>query len=176
MASLIENMITILEEEELLHEQLIEIAREKTGVIIRNDVDMLQKLTVREQDIMELILPLEKKREECAKDISVVINKPLESITVRLLIDMMNGKPDIQKRLADIHDNFMNVLKNLQVLNERNSMLIKESLDLIQFDLNLYAAMRQTPMTADYDKTANNVGTHMIGNGSSGYSYFDRKQ
>jgi len=56
-------------------------------------------------------------------------------------------------------------------LNERNSMLIKESLELIQFDLNLYTAMRQTPMTADYDKTANNIGMHMISHG-----HFDKKQ
>ncbi|MBO5228900.1 MAG: flagellar protein FlgN [Lachnospiraceae bacterium] len=173
MASLIENMITILEEEELLHEQLIEIAREKTGIIIKNDVDALQQLTVKEQNIMEQILPLEKKREECTKDISIVLNKPFEGITVRLLIDMMEGKPEIQKRLANIHDNFMNVLKDLRTLNERNSMLIKESLDLIQFDLNLYTAMRQTPMTADYDKSANNVGMHMI---SNSHGHFDKKQ
>lgn len=171
MASLIENMIGILEEEELLHEQLVGLAKEKTEVIVRNDVDALQKLTAREQAIVEQIIPLEKKREECTRDISIVINKPISEITVKNLIDMMKGKPDIQNRLAKIHDNFNRILRDLKLLNERNNVLIQESLELIRFDMNLLTAMRQTPLTADYDKNAANVGMHSTGRG-----FFDKKQ
>lgn len=171
MASLIENMITILEEEELLHEKLIEIAREKTDVILNNDIVRLEELTSSEKAIMEEVLSAEKRREECVKDISIVINKPAESITVTGLVEIMKGKPDIQKRLAKIHDNFGRVLKDLKILNERNSALIQESLELIEFDYNLLTAMRQTPLTADYDKNGGNVGMHTTGRG-----IFDTKQ
>lgn len=165
MASLIENMITILEEEELLHEKLIELAKEKSGIIIKNDIEGLQRITALEQTIMDSVLAAEKRREECVKDISIVINKPVNEITVTKLSELMKGKPDIQRRLSKIHDNFGKVLSNLKVLNERNNALIKESLDMIQFDLNLLTAMRQTPITADYDKNAGNVGMHTTGRG-----------
>lgn len=165
MASLIENMITILEEEELMHEKLIELAKEKSGVIVKNDIEGLQRITASEQVIMDQVLAAEKRREECLKDISIVINRPVSTITVTALAELMKGKPDIQRRLTKIHDNFGKILKNLKVLNERNNALIKESLDMIQFDLNLLTAMRQTPITADYDKNAGNVGMHTTGRG-----------
>ncbi len=165
MASLIENMITILEEEELLHEKLVELAKGKADIIIKNDIEGLQRITASEQTIMDAVLAAEKRREECLKDISIVINKPVDTITVTVLAELMKGKPDIQRRLTKIHDNFGGVLKKLKALNERNSALIKESLDMIQFDLNLLTAMRQTPITADYDKNAGNVGMHTTGRG-----------
>ena len=171
MASLIENMIFVLEEEELLYEKLIALGREKTEVIIRNDIENLQKLTEKEQAIIEQVLPIEKKRLECIKDMSIVVNKPEDKITVTLLMDMMKGKPEIQQRLARIHDKFGGLIRSLHSLNERNNSLIREQLDMIQFELNLHTAMRQTPMTADYDKTAQNVGMHMTGRG-----FFDMKQ
>ena len=171
MASLIENMITILEEEELLHEKLVELAKGKAEVIIQNDIGKLQEITASEQVIMDQVLAVEKRREECVKDISIVINRPVETITVSELADMMKGKPDIQRKLAKIHDNFGAILKNLRMLNERNSALIKESLEMIQFDINLITAMRQTPITADYDKNAGNVGMHTTGHG-----IFDKRQ
>lgn len=165
MASLIENMITILEEEELLHEKLVELAKGKADIIVKNDIEELQRITASEQVIMDEVLAAEKRREECLKDIGIVINKPVDTITVTALAELMKGKPDIQRRLTKIHDNFGKVLKNLKSLNERNNALIKESLDMIQFDLNLLTAMRQTPITADYDKNAGNVGMHTTGRG-----------
>ena len=165
MASLIENMITILEEEELLHEKLVELAKGKADIIVKNDIEELQRITASEQVLMDEVLAAEKRREECLKDISIVINKPVDTITVTALAELMKGKPDIQRRLTKIHDNFGKVLKNLKTLNERNNALIKESLDMIQFDLNLLTAMRQTPITADYDKNAGNVGMHTTGRG-----------
>ncbi|MBQ9764912.1 MAG: flagellar protein FlgN [Lachnospiraceae bacterium] len=171
MASLIENMISILEEEELLYEQLLGLGTEKTEVIIRNDIERLQQITAKEQEIVEQVLPVEKRRAECIKDMSIVISKPEEEITVKVLMDMMKGKPEIQDRLARIHDKFGALIRNLRLLNERNNALIRETLDIIQFELNLNTALRQTPMTADYDRSAQNTGMHMSGRG-----YFDIKQ
>ena len=55
-------------------------------------------------------------------------------------------------------------------LNTQNQALIKQSLEMVEFDLTLLKSMRQAPETANYNKNACNTGDLL---GSSG---FDAKQ
>ena len=50
MASLIENLIWTLEEENQEYKKLLELAKEKTSVIIQGDVAKLNEMTAREQE------------------------------------------------------------------------------------------------------------------------------
>ena len=53
MASLIENLIDVLGKEDIEYKSLLDIAKEKTDAIIRNDIDELQIIVGREQQIIE---------------------------------------------------------------------------------------------------------------------------
>ena len=63
MASLIDELISILEEECDIYQRLIPIAEEKTRVIVKNDLSSLQEITAREQAAVGSINTLERKRE-----------------------------------------------------------------------------------------------------------------
>jgi len=56
-------------------------------------------------------------------------------------------------------------------VNDRNQGLLEEALELVNFDINIMNSLRQTPLTADYDKSAYNTDVHMLRRGS-----FDRSQ
>ena len=49
MASLIDILIDTLEKENKEYESLLELGLEKTGIIIRNDVDELSRMVEKEQ-------------------------------------------------------------------------------------------------------------------------------
>lgn len=171
MAGLIDELMNVLDKENDEYQELLKLAREKTGIIVRNDIEALQKLTEQEQLIVERITPLEKKRVEYTKDIATVINKPVDTLTLTRLIELMESQPAVRKRLSEIHDKLHNTMSQMTKVNEMNQGLLKEALDLVNFDIALMNSMKQAPLTGNYDRSATNTEERMITRGG-----FDTKQ
>ena len=64
MASLIEELITVLKAEEVVYAELLPVVEQKTQIIVRNDLTALQKITQLEQMAVEKVNALEHKRDE----------------------------------------------------------------------------------------------------------------
>lgn len=60
MASLIDNLITTLNTENDEYAALLDLSMEKTGIIVKGDVDALNNIVEREQEVIERITVLEK--------------------------------------------------------------------------------------------------------------------
>ncbi len=170
MASLIDELIDILEQETEEYHQLIDVSSKKTKAIVKNDLDELRRITAVEQDYVGKLVNLEKKREDVTADIALVLNKKKEEMTVKSLIPILQSQKEVQDRLILVHDNIRKVLKDFQMVNEINKNLIKESLELIEFNMNLVTGMYQAPEVANYSKDAFNV------NPSMDLGVFDAKQ
>ena len=69
MASLIENLIDVLNKENSQYQELIKLSEDKTSAIVNNDVDKLQDILGLEQRNIDIINKLEANREDCVKDI-----------------------------------------------------------------------------------------------------------
>ena len=63
MASLMEELITVLSREKEIYEKLIPISERKTVVLIREDLQELQKVTDEEQQLLDAAYAADKKRE-----------------------------------------------------------------------------------------------------------------
>lgn len=172
MASLMENLISVLEEEGKVYEELLELSMKKTPIIINGDLEGLQKITDEEQIIVAKINRLDAKREDVTKDIANVLNKDVTKLKLADIIRMLSQRPVEQNQLASAHDKLKTVVGQMTRVNEQNRDLIKSSLEMVEFDLNLLHSMRSAPQTANYTKGAYNSGIYM-GRGSSG---FDAKQ
>lgn len=171
MASLIENLIDVLEKENIEYKSLLEISKEKTGAIIKNDTEQLQILAGREQKLIEKLDALESAREEHIGDISDVLNVPVEEMKVSLLIRLMEKQPKDQAALIKIHDELKSTMDQLIMLNNNNKVLLQESLDMLEFEINLIRNSKMAPATANYDKGAYGVSQTDVGMGT-----FDAKQ
>ena len=66
MASLIDELIDVLDKEEKEYQDLMLLSREKTPVIVKGDLEKLQKITEAEQYVVGKVTKLEKKRVEVA--------------------------------------------------------------------------------------------------------------
>ena len=172
MASLMENLISVLEEEGKAYEELLELSMKKTPVIIGGDLENLQKITDDEQIIVAKINRLDAKREEVTKDIANVLNKDVTKLKLVDIINLLSQRPVEQKLLAAAHDKLKEVVGQMTRVNEQNRDLIQSSLEMVEFDLNLIQSMKSAPQTANYTKGAYSSGAFM-GRNSGG---FDAKQ
>lgn len=172
MASLMENLISVLEEEGKAYEELLGLSMKKTPIIVGGDLEGLQRITDEEQIVVARINRLDAKREEVTRDIANVLNKDVKKLKLVDIIQMLSQRPVEQKQLAAAHDKLKEVVGQMTRINEQNRDLIQSSLEMVEFDLNLIQSMKSAPQTANYNKGAYSQGTFM-GRGSSG---FDAKQ
>ncbi len=161
MASLMENLIRTLEKECVEYEGLLELSQKKTPVIIKGDLEELQKITDEEQEYVGRITNLEKKRSEVYADIANVINRDVETLKLDDLIAMLENRPAERNALAEIHDRLKSAVRGLQRVNEQNKELLTNALEMIEFEMNLVQAMKAAPETANYNKGAYSAGSSM---------------
>lgn len=172
MASLIDELVEVLEQENLEYGTMIELSTEKTSTIVKNDVDALQQIMNREQKVMDRINVLEKKREDTIVDICNVIHVDPKDLTVKVLIDLLKKQPVEQKKLQDIHTKIKKTLDKMVRINENNQALMKESMEILEFEMNLMKGLKMAPETNNYNKGAvSGYGTTDVGSGA-----FDAKQ
>ena len=171
MASLMENLIETLDCENKEYQTLIGLSREKTPVIIEGNLDKLAEITGKEQLIVEKIQSLEKNRIQHMKDIAEVTNTDFDTLNLAALIDMMKGRQKEQTALMKLHDELKTTMRDMQAVNNQNRELLKSSLEMVEFEMNLINSMRRAPETADYNKNAYNTGSIM----GSGTKRFDSK-
>ncbi len=170
MASLMEDFMDILERENGEYQHLTELSKEKRQIIIDGDIPALEEITSREQEITGNLINLENKRREVVKDMSIVLSKEPEELTVTNMIAFLNKQPEEQRKLEDLKERLRSTLNEMADINGQNEVLLKQAMEMAEFDLTLFRSMRQAPTTANYDRQANNTGELL---GSSG---FDAKQ
>ncbi|MBQ5558376.1 MAG: flagellar protein FlgN [Lachnospiraceae bacterium] len=144
MASVIEDLISILEEEQQIYEQLIPIASEKTSVIIQNNLESLQKITEQEQEAIDKVTALEKKRSEVIFNIAIILNKDAKNIKLTDIINVLDSTPKEKKQLSILHDRLKATVQRLVQINQQNKSLIEQSLEMIEFNMNLIQSTRMS--------------------------------
>ena len=151
MASLIEELFMVLGDEEKIYSEIIPVAEKKTQIIVNNDLQSLNSITEEEQELLGKISKLEKKRQEVIRNIGIVMNKKESELNFVTIIELLNGQEKEQEELRKLHDKLKRTIDVLSTLNERNQMLIKQSLEMIDFDINLMQSLRTSPGVGQYN-------------------------
>lgn len=154
MASLIRDLITVLEEEEEIYEYLLPITREKKQVIIKNDLQSLQNITVEEQKAVDILTVLERRREEVIVNIGTVLGMDAAVMKITDIIRVLDKQPQEQKELIDLDNRLRETVGELKRLNEMNRQLLEQTLEMIAFDLNVLQSMKGMPLPNNYTKAA----------------------
>lgn len=170
MASLVDELINVLCEEEKLYTALLDCAERKTQILIDANIPELEKLTAEEQVKSDDLLALGNKQVQLLNDIKTVLGKKDDKLTVTTLIGFLGAQPQVQEKLTTAKDNLLNAATMLQRQNQQNEILLRQAMEMTEFDLTLFKSLRQAPETANYNKNAYNTGALL---GSSG---FDAKQ
>lgn len=170
MASLMEELLDVLGEEETQYEALIDLSAGKRDAIIKADIETLGEITTKEQDAASALLNLSNKRTRILNDMATVLGKEPSEMTINKMIHYLDQQPEEQAKLSARRDRLLEVGTQMRTLNQQNENLLKQALEMVEFDLTLLKSMKQAPETANYDKNAYNTGDILGGSG------FDAKQ
>ena len=170
MASLVDELVSVLTEEEKLYSALLECAEKKTQILIDADVPALEQLTAVEQEKSDELLALGNKQVQLLNDIKTVLGKKDEQLTVTTLIGYLPSQPDVQEKLSTARNNLLDTATRVQKKNQQNEVLLKQAIELAEFDITLFKSLRQAPETANYNRNAYSTGSLLGGSG------FDAKQ
>ena len=154
MASLLENLIDVLDRENVQYEKLIVLAESKTPVIVAGDIENLGKITEDEQEIVGIIQGMEKQRDKFLADIANVVNRDVETLKLIDLIQMLESMPDQKQKLEDVQTDLRKTIDKLRETNGKNQLLLSERLDMVNFNLDMIRAMKSAPQTANYSRDA----------------------
>ena len=172
MASLMEELIRVLTAEEEKYKVLLELSKKKTPILVEGDIEKLQKITDEEQVIVDEVANLELSRQAAMEDIANVLNKDVKTLKLSYLEEVLGKRPKEREELTRVHDRLKATIGELMVINSQNRELIRQSLDMIDFNLSLAKSMRTAPETGNYTKNAANAGS-VLGSAQGG---FDAKQ
>lgn len=164
----IDKILDTLNKLERMHRSLLELSTKKTEIIKENDMEQLTEILKTEQAHVAAIETLEQQRQMLvtqyfeAKGIAIP-NNP--SITQLIDVVLDEEKP----KLASIRDSLLVVVDELKKVNTLNQKLVMQSLQFINFSLDLLR-----PNEAVQSNTFNYSGAEVRGTNSVGRkSYFN---
>lgn len=158
MASLMETLIEVLEQENLEYENLLELSMKKTPAIVSDDIKSLAEITDEEQIIVSRINHLDRQRNEAVNDIANVLNKDVTELKIVDLINMLAARPQEQSKLASVFDDLRRNVRAVKRVNEQNRELIENALELVQLNMQVLQSLNKAPETANYNRGAYNTG------------------
>ena len=158
MASLMETLIDVLHRESELYEELYTISSKKTPVIISGDLPALADITEKEQAQVDRIASVDREREVAMRDIADVLNKDYRTMRLTDVVGMLDKRPQEQARLAREKDALVESISRVRQVNDQNQVLLKSSLEMVEFEMNVLKASDQPPETNNYSRRAGMTG------------------
>ncbi len=165
-----DELLLTMEGERSQYEKLISLNGEKKDSIIHKKLDVLEAVTIQEQAIADSLCALEKKRLSIMKSIAAVMGHEGEEVTVSWMISNLSNQPVEQKKLTEAKDKLVKAADDVQILNFQTQNLLKQAIEMVEFDITLIKSAKQAPQTSNYGRNAETTGT-ILGNRG-----FDAKQ
>lgn len=165
MASIMDEFISVLEKENEVYQDLTQLSKLKTDAIVYSRVDDLNRITEAEQEVMGELMKLEKRRTAVRNEMSKILRVPAESLTLLSMANMFEKRPEDKKKLLDLRERLRLTLIEVAKINKENEALLKQSMDLLEYDMNLIRSTRVAPTTANYNKDAYSTETILPGGG-----------
>lgn len=165
MASIMEEFVSVIEAENQAYKELTNVSRSKTDAIVYARIDELTKITEKEQLIMENIMILDKKRLAIRNEMSNILKVPAESLTLLGMANMLDKRPEEKQKILDLREELRMTLIDIATINKENGTLLKQSMEMLEYDMNLVRSTRVAPRTANYNNKAYNTDAILPGSG-----------
>ena len=135
----VNRIIEVLTKETLLYEEMLALSKNKTDIIVNGKVSELESITKLEQTMILKLSKLEDDREELADKLAVDLGLKPAEITLGGLISRLPEK--LANELEGCCKKLPAILNKLKESNSLNSRLIKNSLDYINFSINILSSV-----------------------------------
>lgn len=144
---LMNKIIELLEHEYRVYENILRMSKDKTNIIVEGKVKELENVVKLEQALVLQISRIDKQREEVVEQLSKEVNLKDKNLNISEIIQY--GNEEQKKQLEEYKGRMSKLIEELAHTNQINSKLIENSLEYIDFSLNLMS---------NADVTSNNYG------------------
>lgn len=165
----IQNVINILKKEHDFYKDLLELSKSKKDIVIEGRVADLDKLVKVEQNMIFDIGQLEKIREQEVGQICSIMGLKRDEATITELSGKLDAK--YKNELAKLQKLLSDTLGELKEVNTLNGKLIQQSLEYIDYSVNIITSASSAPSSL-YDDITDNRGNS---NKKSNSRMFDTK-
>lgn len=143
----------LLEQELKILEELLVISEEKTEILVENDVEKLESVLPKEEELIKGIVSLENERMSVLNNWGVAMETPIS--------DIINKVPEGSEELKELGDKLSDVMSKLKRKNDLNNSIMQENLDWLDFNLNLITST-QAPVGYDDENRETSAGDRSI--------------
>lgn len=138
MSQLSEQLGRILEREQAIYTEVLDLAEKKKQIIIDGKLKELEEITRRETEIVGILIKLENLRSQTTEQLAA--EKGIKELgSVRELLPLL--EPKDQLTISALQAQLKGTVTALQNANELNGKLLQQSLELVDFNLNLISSI-----------------------------------
>ncbi len=160
----INDLMDILEREIRIYEELLKVSKDKTEIIVQGKVTELDNITKIEQVLVLNMGKLEAFREKVVNDLSQELRTNPWDLTISELFQYLDRNQT--QRFEEYKTKLLNTINEIKTINELNSKLIQNSIDYINFSVNVLSSVPEE---------SNNYGNTGHTNEGKKKTYFDVK-
>lgn len=131
----VEEIVAILDELIEVHQKFIDLGREKTEVLKKNDMPALDRLVKEEEQLTRHVQQIENKRQQAIRQYLDQHYYLPEDVTLEELIHIV--PIDARDALKERQLQLVNEVITLKDVNDLNRQLIQQSLQLVTISMNL---------------------------------------
>ncbi len=133
----IDELKQVLNSELELYKSLLDITVKKTDIIMEGRIKELDSITQLEQSFIIKIGKYEDTREKVVRKIASKLDVSIDTSEISISKILNHIEDEDSRELDNLKNQIIIVLEKLKEKNTLNSMLIKDSLEYINFNLNI---------------------------------------
>ena len=141
MNAMVDKLILALEKDCEIYSEVLRLGELKKEIIIKGDIEELDKITKREHALIASLMKLEEIRDKIVSEI--MRQTGIQKVDV---IDDITTVMDAgsKEKIQSVKRKLENIMSDVKDVNESNGTLIKQSLDMIEFNVNLMSSVGET--------------------------------
>ncbi|MCM8773426.1 MAG: flagellar protein FlgN [Candidatus Omnitrophica bacterium] len=141
-----DDLVKLLNDELNLYKKILELSKEKTKIILENNLEKLKDIDSRINEEIEKIYPLEETREKIISKIGEKQRLPSSQINLSFLSSLW-GETSFKK----LQEEFASLLGELKEINQRNNLLIKQAQSVLSFISGSLYSIMELPFSYNDD-------------------------
>ncbi|SFD96922.1 FlgN protein [Lentibacillus persicus] len=131
----VQPIIQALEKLIKLHENLMDTAVEKTGLIKQGSLDKLQSLLVKEHKFVQVLEQAELKRQQAVEEWLLEQGRALREPTITAILEMLSNERE-QKELEKTAVKLADIVTRLKQQEQLNQALLHQSMQYVELSMD----------------------------------------
>ena len=117
-----------------IHRQLLDIAEEKRDTIVAGDIQIFSNLLKKEQEVLDQGQQLRQTREGIMLNLAKAVAVDVSNLHMAQILEQ--APEPLRQELAGLQGNLKELLERLRDINDRNMVLIRQSLSFVKEIMN----------------------------------------